>query len=77
MDDLPPDETVVHVVAAAKNGRTEFWAVIGTPAEALTKVRRFLPLGYLVALTGRCLDPRTAAALSVCASGARKLRWAP
>lgn len=74
MPDLETDaesETVTnisnaYIVAATSDGEhIEHWIATGTAATALMKVRKILPAGWLVSLTGASLTLEQAAGLGL------------
>ncbi len=65
----------VQVIAAIRDGTNkDYWAVAGTPTEALTEIRQHLPPGWMFTLTGTSLTPKEAAALDMGTDKVRKLR---
>lgn len=63
----------VYVVAATKDGQTEFWAAATPRARAAAAVQRLLPLGWTAFITGWRLTPRKVAELSMRTNSVRKL----
>jgi len=55
----------VYVVVASKDELTEHWAALGTAGQVLAQVRRYLPSGWLLSLTGEKLSPEEADALGI------------
>ena len=63
----------VYVVAATKDGQTEFWAAATPRARAAAAVQRLLPLGWTAFATGWRLTPGKVAELSMHINSVRKL----
>lgn len=64
---------VIYVVAATKNGRTEFWAAATVRYLAASAVQRALPPGWRILFLGWRLSPAKAAALKMSSDSVRKL----
>ena len=66
----------IYVVAAIKDGQTEFWAA-ATPREtAAVEVQQLLPTGWTAVPTGWRLTPEKVAKLKLRANSVRKLKEA-
>jgi hypothetical protein len=63
----------IHIVAAAGDGRTEFFVAAGARDIVLANVRQRLPLGWMVTLWDR-LSSQEAAALDLRSDEVRHLR---
>jgi hypothetical protein len=55
----------VHVVAATKDGKTEYWAATTLRVDAIVAVRHVIGPGWTLALTERRLTPEQIAALKM------------
>jgi hypothetical protein len=55
----------IYVVAAVKDGQTEYWAAATIRADAVDAVKRQLPPGWDVFLTERQLTPQKIKALKL------------
>jgi hypothetical protein len=55
----------IYVLAAVKDGQTEYWAAATIRAEAVAAVRREVPPGTDVFLTDRRLTPQKIKALKL------------
>jgi hypothetical protein len=63
----------VYIVAATKDGRTEFWAAATPRRYAADAVQQALPPGWRVIFLGWRLSPAKAAALKMSSNSVRKL----
>jgi hypothetical protein len=63
----------VYVVVASKDGLTEHWAALGTAGGVLADVRRYLPSGWLLTLSGEKLSPEEADGLGIRPGDVRRL----
>ena len=63
----------VYLVFASKDGESELWAASGAPAKALAAVRKHLPPGWLLTLTGESWPTEEASSLGVSPGGIRRL----
>ena len=67
----------IYVVAATKNGQTEFWAAATPRKIAAAEVQQLLPTGWMAVPTGWRLNPEKVAALNMRANSVRKLKQTP
>jgi hypothetical protein len=67
------DAVYVVVAVASKDGLTEHWAAQGTAGQALADVRRYLPSGWFLTLTGEMLSAEEADALGIRPGNVRRL----
>jgi hypothetical protein len=67
----------IYVVAATKNGRTEYWAAATTRGEAVAAVERELVAGWNVTLTNHRLTPQRMRTLKLRPNGVHRLKGAP
>jgi hypothetical protein len=67
----------IYIVAATGDGKTQLWAAAGTPGRALADVRKYLPSGWIITLTGECLTSREAEILGIGPDDVRKIRDTP
>ena len=67
----------VHVVAATRDGRTEYWAAATIRAEAVDAVRQQIAPGWTLALTERRLTPEKVAELKMRPNSVRLLGLMP
>ncbi len=63
----------IYVVAATKDGKTEYWAAATVREEAVATVQRELPDGWIATLTDRRLTPQKIKSLKMRPHGAQKL----
>ena len=63
----------IYVVAATKDGTTEYWAVATVRDEAVAAVLRELPSGWSAIVTDRRLSTQRIAALKMRPNSVRKL----
>lgn len=64
---------IIYVVAATKNGRTEFWAAATARYLAEAAVQRALPPGWRILFLAWRLSPTKAAALKMSSGSVCKL----
>jgi hypothetical protein len=64
----------ICVVAASKDGHTEYWAAATPPDKAVAQVLKSLPLGWKAVLTMRRIAPEQVAALNLRPNTVCKLR---
>ena len=64
----------VYVVAATKDGETEYWAAATPREEAIGAVRERLPPGWTAGLTVSCITVEHAATLNLRPNGVRLLK---
>jgi hypothetical protein len=67
----------IYVVAATKDGQTEFWAAATPRKTAAAEVQQLLPTGWMAVPTGWRLTPEKVAKLNMRANSVRKLEQAP
>jgi len=67
----------ICVVAATKDGQTEFWAAATPRKTAAAEVQQLLPTGWMAVPTGWHLTPEKATELNMRANSVRKLKQAP
>jgi hypothetical protein len=69
----------LYVVAATKDGKTDYWVASSSREEAVATVQRIVEPGWRVSLTERRISPKQATALKLHVEGvrARKLHWVP
>jgi hypothetical protein len=70
---MGPLEDYPKIVAATKDGKTEYWAIASPQEFAADFVRNALPAGWSVTLTGRRLPLETARGLKLVQKIAQKL----
>ena len=62
----------IYVVAATKDGRTEFWAAATPCKAAAAEVQQLLPTGWMAVPTGWRLTPEKVAELNMPANSVHK-----
>jgi hypothetical protein len=67
----------IHVVAATKDGRTEYWAASVPESRALEEVRQKIPAGWHLSLTNKRLSTAKAAGLKMRLNSVRQLNFVP
>ena len=67
----------IYVVAATKDGQTEFWAAATRRGSAAAAVQQLLPLGWTAVVTGWHLAPGKVAEFNMRANSVRKIKQAP
>jgi hypothetical protein len=67
----------IYVVAATKDGKTEYWAAATPRAKAASAVKEMLPPGWACTVTDRHLTPDQVAELNLRANGVQKLKSLP
>jgi hypothetical protein len=67
----------VHIVAASKGGKVEYWAAATSRENAATLVQKLVPSGWKAVLTDRRITPEHARALKLLPDGAEKLKYVP
>jgi hypothetical protein len=67
----------IYVVAATKDGQTQFWAAATPRKTAAVEVQQSLPTGWMAFPTGWRLTPQKVAELNMRANSVRKLKQAP
>jgi hypothetical protein len=64
----------VAIVAATKDGQTEYWVSATSREAAVAAIQEQLPPGWVPTLTNRRLTPDQVAELRLRAGGVRKLK---
>jgi hypothetical protein len=68
----------VHIVAATKDSRTEYWVAATRREEAVAAVQQLLAPGWTATLSAdRRISPSQVAVLHLRPNGVRKLRYIP
>jgi hypothetical protein len=67
----------IYVVAATKDGQTEFWAAATPRKTAAAEVQQLLPTGWTAVPTGWRLTPEKVAELNMRVHSVRKIKQAP
>jgi hypothetical protein len=67
----------IYVVAATKDGKTEFWAAATRRERAAAAVQQLLPAGWTAILLGWRLTPEKVAELKLRSNSVRKLEQRP
>jgi hypothetical protein len=67
----------IHIVAASKDGKVEYWAAATSRENAAALVQKLVAPGWKAVLTDRRITPEHARPLRLRADEAEKLKYVP